>query len=93
MPTAFVVARFVRTYGAGAYHGAWPTADGVVPARLFYVLVAQIPALLAGERIEGIEAARMGQLLAEVPKDASVKAEVRRLVRTAVPLIYPPLEE
>lgn len=93
MPTAFLVARFLRTYGAAAYHGAWPTPDGVVPARLFFLLLAQIPALHAGERIEGIEAARMGQLLAEVPKDASVKGEVRRLARLAMPLIYPPLEE
>lgn len=95
MPTAYLVARFIRTYGAALYLGPWATPDRTIPARLFYLLFHQIPALQAGERLEMAEAGRLAQLLVEAPQKemATVKREARRLARLAVPLIYPPSKE
>lgn len=86
----FLVARFIRVYGAAAFRGAWPTGDGGIPFRLFFVLFQQIPALEAGERIEAIEAGRMAEALSMAPKDPKVRAEMRRLAKLALPLISPP---
>lgn len=87
------MARFLRVYGAAAYRGTWPTPGGVIPARLFYLLWWQIPALTAGERLEVAEGSRLGQALVEAPKSSEVKREARRLARLSVPLIYPPFKE
>lgn len=83
------MARFLRTYGAEAYRGAWPTRDLVIPFRLFFVLFHQIPALEAGERLEAIEAGRLAEALCANPKNPQLRAEMRRLAKLASPLIYP----
>jgi hypothetical protein len=60
---------------------------------VFFALWHQIPAIEAGKHLLLAEGARLGQLLAESPKESVVRSAVRRLEKRAVPLIYPRLPE
>lgn len=69
--------------------GPWETPDRVIPARLFFALWRQIPALEAGTQLTLATGARLGQLLAEDPKHRAVRSAVRRLERQALPVVWP----
>jgi hypothetical protein len=69
------------------YHSPhWPTADRVIPFRLFLLFSAQIAHLGAEEELRAGQASAYGQALAMgVGKDQALRRYTRRLARLAYP--------
>ena len=56
-----IVAQFIRCYGADAYlNPAWPTADHIIPFRLFWALYAQMHSVFAWDRLNHAQATAHG---------------------------------
>lgn len=73
-------------YYPGEYRGAhWPTADGVVPFTLFWLMVFAIETERARVQLDTAMAVAHGENLHAAPKDSAVKRETRRLEKIAFP--------
>ena len=86
-PIALIIGRFIRFWGAGLYYNRerWDTRDGVIPFRVFYVLMDAMDAVDAGEQLRDAMAHAHGQAIAENGKDSKVRSQTRRMMRRADP--------
>lgn len=81
-----MIGRFIRFYGPGLfYRVGWPTADGVIPFKLFYMLLSVSDNLGDRERLEASQAVTLGTALAENGKDPKTRRARRQLTKRAYP--------
>lgn len=85
-PFGWLVARFHRSYpGLWYLPGHWRTRDGVIPYKLFYLLIDALDSVDAVRELETARAVLLGYGLARAGKNAKVKEAHRKLVRRAFP--------
>lgn len=80
MPLRLAIRQFKRFYGAAYYYGTarrrgWPTRDGIIPWRLFFLEYADIYATLALERLNIMDAVKLGVALAAPRSKSDPKLE------------------
>ena len=77
---------FTRWYGAELLHGPqWPTRDGWIPFKTFYLLLQVVPNLEARDRLNAVRGHVLAQGLVMGGSSGKVKSQLRKLTRQAFP--------
>lgn len=80
------MARFISVYGEGTYcSDRWPTADKVIPFRLFCLMEATIANLTALEKLTMVQAVAHGAALAMGGDTSGTRQATEKLSRLAYP--------
>ncbi len=76
MPAGLFLVRFEARYpGLFAAPGRWPTRDGCIPWRIFWLFLRAIPALEAAEQLEAIHTTATAIALTFGSEDGQKEAE------------------
>jgi hypothetical protein len=92
MPVGYLVARFIRFYGRDMFWSReWPTADGAIPFRLFYPMLAAIAHVAAAEQADAYFAALLAGAMIHGGDEgkATRGRHVEQLLATAYPEAAP----
>ena len=77
---------FTRWYGAEMLHGPrWPTRDGWIPFKTFYLLLQVVPNLEARDQLNLVRGQTLAQALVMGGSSGKSKSQLRKLVRNAYP--------
>lgn len=79
------LAKFHGRYPGLYYRRGWPTRDGVIPHKLFTLLLRAIDGIEAGEQLRMAQSIAVGIALAIDGKSSKTKNAVRKITRRAFP--------